>query len=60
MSGHTRESGTHSKEQSRDGSAALHVDHGQQTGEVSLSGSSKEQSVGNNKAQSNTVSQWSE
>lgn len=36
--GQTRE------EQSRDGSAAFHMNHGQQTGEVSLSGSSKEQS----------------
>lgn len=39
------ESGTHSEEQSRDGSAAFHMNHGQQTGEVALSGSSKEQSV---------------
>lgn len=38
-----RESGTHSEEQSRDGSAAFDVNHGQQTGEVALSGSGKEQ-----------------
>lgn len=36
---------THSEQQSRDGSAAFHVNHGQQAGEVALSGSSKEQSV---------------
>lgn len=36
---------THSEEQSRDGSAAFHMDHGQQTGQVALSGSSKEQSA---------------
>lgn len=34
---------THSEEQSRDGSAALDVNHGQQTGEVSLPGSGEEQ-----------------
>lgn len=39
------ESSTHSEEQSRDGRAAFHVNHGQQAGEVALSGSSKEQSV---------------
>ena len=38
-----RESGTHSEEQSWDGSAAFDVDHGQQTGEVAFSGSGKEQ-----------------
>jgi hypothetical protein len=37
--------GTHSEEQSRDGGAALHMDHSQKTGEVALSGSSKEQPV---------------
>lgn len=37
------ESGTHSEEQSRDGGAAFHVDHGQKAREVSLSGPSKEQ-----------------
>lgn len=39
--------GTHGEEQSRDGSAAFDVNHGQQTGEVSLSGSSKEQPATN-------------
>lgn len=36
---------THSEEQSGDGSAAFHVNHGEQAGEVALSGSSKEQPV---------------
>lgn len=39
------ESGTHSEEQGGDGRAALHVDHGQQAGEVALSGSGEEQPV---------------
>ncbi len=38
-------SSTHSEEESRDGSAACHVNHGQHAGEVALSGTSKEQSV---------------
>lgn len=36
---------THGEEQSRDGGASLDVNHGQQTGEVALSGASKEQSI---------------
>lgn len=40
-----RESSTHCEEQGRDGSAAFHMNHGQQTGEVALSGSSEEQSA---------------
>lgn len=40
------ESSTHSEEQSRDGSAALYMNHGQQTREVAFSGSGKEQPVG--------------
>lgn len=40
-----RESSTHCEEQGRDGSAACHMNHGQQTGEVALSGSSEEQSA---------------
>ena len=39
------ESTTHSEEKSGDGSAAFYVNHGQQTREVALSGSSKEQSI---------------
>lgn len=34
---------THSEEQSRDGSAAFHMNHCQQTGEVALSGTGEEQ-----------------
>lgn len=34
---------THGEEQGRDGGAAFHVDHGQQAGEVALSGSGEEQ-----------------
>lgn len=41
----SHEGSTHSEEQSRDGSAALYMNHGQQTWEVALSGSSKEQSA---------------
>lgn len=40
-----RESSTHCEEQGRDGSAACHMNHGQQTGEVALSGSGEEQSA---------------
>lgn len=43
-SGESRRS-TYCEEQSWDGSAAFHMNHGQQTGEVSLSGSSEEQSA---------------
>lgn len=39
-----QQGGQASEEQGWDGSAAFHVNHGQQTGEVALSGSSKEQS----------------
>lgn len=38
-----KQGGQASEEESRDGSAAFHVNHGQQTGEVALSGPSKEQ-----------------
>lgn len=36
---------THREEQRRDGSAAFQVDHGEETGKVAFSGSSKEQST---------------
>lgn len=36
---------THCEEQRGDGSAALKVDHGQEPGKVTLSGSGKEQSM---------------
>lgn len=49
------ERSTHSEEQSRDGSAAFHMNHGQQAGEVALSGSGKEQSVGDRDGNSQCV-----
>lgn len=43
--GVTMETMTHCEEQRRDGRAALKVDHGQEPGKVTLSGSGKEQSM---------------
>lgn len=43
--GVTMEMMTHCEEQCGDGSAALKVDHGQEPGKVTLSGSGKEQSM---------------